>query len=225
MTTPTIKDRLVDRFLDPSSSLGEIVFGLIMVLTMTLGAGVIAPEGRDEARVLLLAAIGCNVAWGIIDGALYLMAELFERARMVRLRKRIERAPNDQAKLALIDHQVEEMFGRLLRPEDREPLGRTLLHRIAEVPPPPPGVRREDLAGAAMSFALVVLSCIPAAVPFLFIHDPRIALRVSNALLLGMLFITGWQWARYTGTNRFVAGFGLLVFGVVLVGVAMALGG
>ena len=39
MTTRTIKERLVDRFLDPSSSLGEIVFGLIMVLTMTLGAG------------------------------------------------------------------------------------------------------------------------------------------------------------------------------------------
>ena len=144
---------------------------------------------------------------------------------MVRLRKQIERAPDEPAKLALIDHQVQEMFGHLLRPEDRAPLARTLLARLAEVPPPPQGVTREDLAGAAMSFALVVSSCIPAAAPSLFIQDPRMALRVSNALLLAMLFLAGWMWARYTGTNRLLAGTGLMVFGVTLVGVAMALGG
>lgn len=225
MANPRIKERLVDRFLDPSSSLGEIVFGLIMVLTMTLGAGVIAPEDQDAARELLFAAIGCNVAWGIIDGALYLMAVLFDRGRMVRARTLISRAPDEATRLAIVAHHVDEALGRILLPEDRDHLCRTILGRLAEVPPPPQGVTREDLAGACMSFVLVVLSCIPAAIPFFIIPDTRMALRVSNGLLLAMLFIAGWQWARYTNANRFIAGTGLLVFGLVMVGVAMALGG
>jgi hypothetical protein len=36
------------RYLDPASSLGEIMFGLIMTLTFTLGAGIIMQE---EGRV------------------------------------------------------------------------------------------------------------------------------------------------------------------------------
>ncbi len=57
------------RTLEPAESLGEIVFGLIMVLTFTLGAAV---AGGYE-RGLLLAAVGCNVAWGVIDAVLFVM--------------------------------------------------------------------------------------------------------------------------------------------------------
>ena len=59
----------MDRYLDPATSLAEIMFGLIMTLTFTLGAGIIIEdEGREGARQLLIAVIGCNIAWGIIDG-------------------------------------------------------------------------------------------------------------------------------------------------------------
>jgi hypothetical protein len=60
---------LVHRYVDPATSLGEILFGLIMTLTFTLGAGIIIEdEGREGARELLIAVIGCNIAWGVIDG-------------------------------------------------------------------------------------------------------------------------------------------------------------
>jgi hypothetical protein len=55
--------RFVPRYLDPASRLGEVLFGLIMVLTMTLTAGLTVAEGTEGVRQLLLAAIGCNVAW------------------------------------------------------------------------------------------------------------------------------------------------------------------
>src|ERR1044072_2520074 len=58
------------RYLDPSDTLGEIMFGLIMTLTFTLGAGIIIEdEGREGARELLVALIGCNIAWGLLAGA------------------------------------------------------------------------------------------------------------------------------------------------------------
>ena len=78
----TASDRMavLHRYLDPSTSLAEILFGLIMTLTFTLGAGLlIEDEGHAGARELLIAVIGCNVAWGIIDGALYLVGQLFDR--------------------------------------------------------------------------------------------------------------------------------------------------
>ena len=69
------RSSLMDRYLDPATSLGEVLFGLIMTLTFTLGAGIIIEdEGREGARQLLIALIGCNIAWGIIDAALYLAA-------------------------------------------------------------------------------------------------------------------------------------------------------
>ena len=53
--------------LSPDETLSEILFGLIMVLTFTLGAGVAASaEGEQAAHDLILGAIGCNIAWGLI---------------------------------------------------------------------------------------------------------------------------------------------------------------
>jgi len=73
-------------FLDPATALSEVLFGLIMTLTFTLTAGIIiADEGREGARQLLIAVIGCNIAWGIIDGALYLVGELLNRGRLRKL--------------------------------------------------------------------------------------------------------------------------------------------
>ncbi len=44
-----------------------------MVLSVTLTAGLTVAEGAAGVRQLLLAALGCNVAWGIIDGVMYVM--------------------------------------------------------------------------------------------------------------------------------------------------------
>ena len=71
--------------LDPQDSLGEILFGLIMVLTFTLGAGLAAGHSEEEARTLIYGAIGCNIAWGLIDAVFYLMGELFARGRRGRI--------------------------------------------------------------------------------------------------------------------------------------------
>ena len=46
--------RFVPRYLDPASRLGEILFGLIMVLTVTLTAGLTVDEGRAGVRQLLV---------------------------------------------------------------------------------------------------------------------------------------------------------------------------
>ena len=60
------------RVLEPTERFSEILFGLIMVLTFT-GSLSAASSGRSEVRTMLIGAIGCNLAWGIVDAIMYLL--------------------------------------------------------------------------------------------------------------------------------------------------------
>src|SRR5438094_10039595 len=57
------------RVLEPIDRVSEVLFGLIMVLTFT-GSLSVAEAGRENIRTMLIGALGCNLAWGIIDGVL-----------------------------------------------------------------------------------------------------------------------------------------------------------
>src|SRR5215470_12725412 len=66
--------------LNPLDRAAEILFGLIMALTFTCSIG-IATKGEAQIRELLVAAIGCNMAWGVVDAIMYLIGELARRTR------------------------------------------------------------------------------------------------------------------------------------------------
>lgn len=71
------------RVFDPIDRISEVLFGLIMVPTFT-GSLRVAEAGREDTRTMLVGALGCNLAWGLIDGVLYLMGGLMDKGRLVR---------------------------------------------------------------------------------------------------------------------------------------------
>jgi len=215
----------VSRYLDPASRLGEILFGLIMVLAVTLTAGLTVAEGREGARQLLLAAIGCNLAWGIIDAVMYIINCVTVRSGKVRLVRAVQSASDEQSALALIQQEIEPELQELLDSQQADALSRSVLKHIAQAKIATKALNKDDLYGALACFWLVFVSCLPAAVPFFIFSQPRFALRVSNFLLLVMLFLVGQKWAQYAGTNRFAAGSAMVTIGLILVGVAILLGG
>src|SRR5258708_6984151 len=83
------------RFLEPSERVAEVLFGLIMVLTFT-GSLSVGEANRAEVRTILIGALGCNIAWGIIDGILYLMGHLAEQGRSLRAWRAFKKAPNPE---------------------------------------------------------------------------------------------------------------------------------
>src|SRR5205085_4078099 len=108
------------RWLDPASSLGEVMFGLIMTLTFTLGAGIIIDEeGREGARELLVALIGCNIAWGVIDAALYLAGQMFDRGRMRRVGQAVRAAPDEGTGAGLVSDELDEWFEGVMKSDER----------------------------------------------------------------------------------------------------------
>ena len=69
--------------LDPMERISETLFGLIMVLTFISSLGV-ATADNIKIQTMLAGALGCNLAWGIVDGGLYLLARINEQGRTAR---------------------------------------------------------------------------------------------------------------------------------------------
>jgi hypothetical protein len=68
------------RLLDPLDRISEVMFGLIMAVTI-VGSLSIATAGRTEVRTVLIGALGCNIAWGLVDAVMYVLRGMAERAR------------------------------------------------------------------------------------------------------------------------------------------------
>ena len=72
---------------------------------------------------------------------------------------------------------------------------------------------------------LVVATTFPLALPFLLMDQVGPAMRMSNAIALAMLFLTGVVHARGIGRPPLRMGLGMVALGVVLVVLTIALGG
>ena len=214
---------LVFRYLEPAEILAEVLFGLIMVLTVTLGARLAMGE-EGGARELLIAALGCNLAWGIIDGAIYVMNVMFNRGRRARIFSELKRHGESGA-LAVIARELEPRLADLTTPDERARLYRSVLAIAVRTPAEPTRIEREDFAGGLVCAVLVFLTALPPVVPFMLIDDPLRALRVSNGILVAMLFGLGYFWAIETNANRIGTGLTMMFVGLALVLAAMALGG
>ena len=208
--------------LSPVERFSEILFGLIMTLSIT-GTMSIVSGGREEARIMWLSVLGCNIAWGIIDAILYLFGIISDRGHGYALFTLLRQTRDREKARAVIEEALPPAIAGVLRPEDFE----SIHQRLVALPDPP---RRRvltcrDLLGAAGVFLLVFLSCVPLMIPFLFMSDLLPALRVSNAVAIVMLFLGGYSFARYAGGAKLLTGLVMVALGIAMVGITIALGG
>ena len=210
------------RVLDPIDRVSEVLFGLIMVLSFT-GSLSVAQAGRDDVRVMLVGALGCNLAWGIIDGIFYLMACLADKGRGLATLQAVRRSKSPQEATRLIADALPSVIASIVRPEELE----NLHQRLKQLPEPPARahLRRDDWLGATGVALLVFFSTIPVALPFVFMQSAGPALRVSNAVAIAMLFLCGFSFGHMTGRRPIRIGIAMVVLGAVLVGITIALGG
>ena len=212
--------------LDPGSHMGEALFGLIMALTFTLGANlVIQEEGREGTRQMLIGLLGCNLAWGIIDGVLYVLGCAFERGRVQRIGYEVRKARNPDQARRLVAGELDELLAPLTDPQQRDALYSAIVQRVKTEPTLPEPITREDLLGGLESGLLVFSCSIPAVLPFLVFDQPQVALRVSNTILLALLYYLGYRHARHTLAKPWIAGFVFLLAGLFLVVLTIRLGG
>jgi hypothetical protein len=211
--------------LSPGERLGEILCGLVMTLTFTLGASVLNGDSDNASDALMYATIGCNVAWALIDSALLLCARMFEHSRLARLGDLIRRAPADEDVLPVVANELEGLLSSIAPERTRNALYRDIVGHVRTLPSHAARLTRNDLYAACAVFMSVFVATLPATLPYFVIGNATIALRVSNALQIAVLFWVGYHWAGYTRVNPWLAGASATLLGVSLVAVAMALGG
>lgn len=209
------------RVLEPIERISEVLFGLIMVLSITCSFSILN-AGREEVRTMLIGALGCNLAWGLIDACMYLMACFNSRAEGVRALQALRRTPDSAHAHSIIADALPPLIASVMSKEDFESVRQKL---IVLPEPDPPRLVRENWLGALGVLLLVFLSTLPVVVPFTITANARRALRISNFVALGMLFLTGYAFGRSLGRPAWTNGLGMVFLGAILVLITIALGG
>jgi VIT1/CCC1 family predicted Fe2+/Mn2+ transporter len=131
--------------------------------------------------------------------------------------------PDAAAAQRIISDALPPLLASLMPSEQLELLRR----RLRELPEPTDPVRltRRDALGAAGIFLLAFLCTFPVVIPLFFIADPGLALHVSNAVAIAMLFLCGHGFGRHAGVWPWASGLAMVAIGAALAGVASVLGG
>lgn len=208
--------------LDPVDRASEVIFGLLMALTFT-GSLSVASAGREEVRTMMFTAIGCNLAWGLADAVMYLVRTATQRVRNRTLFARLRAAPDAATGQAIVAEVVPQGVVDAVGLEALEDMRRGLV----ETPLRPAGslLGARDFKGALGVFLLVVLATFPVVIPFIFVRETALALRVSNLVSLVTLFVAGWALARYSGGTPWKGGLAMAATGAALISAIIALGG
>ena len=209
------------RLLEPDERLSEILFGLIMVISIT-GTISVATGGREEVGTLLRGAVGCNLAWGITDAVMYLLSTLVVRGRGIAAWRAVRGAAHPRDAHAVIAGVLPPTLAAARSEAELEPIRR----RLAATPGPArPRLGKEEVLAALGVCGLVFLSTFPVVIPFLLVADATRALRISQAIAIALLFLLGWETARHVGVRPWVFGLAMVALGVALVAMVVALGG
>jgi len=209
------------RLLDPLDRISEVLFGLVMAVTI-VGSLAIGTAGKAEVRTVLIAALGCNVAWGLVDAVMYVLRGVAERARMWNLGQRV-RESGAASGAHLIARALPDQLAGILGEGEIEAIRR---HLVARPPPQGPLLEGRDFLEAIAIFVLVVLATFPVVVPFVFFDELPRAMAVSQATTVVMLWIAGSGFGRYAGhAHPWRMGVAMAVFGALLIAAVKALGG
>jgi len=208
--------------LDPIDRQSEMMFGLLMTLTFTGTMSVALGEGAT-VREILLAALGCNIAWGIVDATVYLLTTATERARGRAQAAALRAASDPEAKAqlrALLPGRAGEAMSDVQ-------LGAVLgwMRDAVLDPEVEPVLQRPDFVAAGQVFLLVTGATFPPILPFLLFDSVPLAMRLSNALAVAMLVVIGWRLDQEMQGGRPVMRWVIPVIGLLMVAVTIAVGG
>lgn len=208
--------------LNPVDRISEVLFGLIMVLSFT-GAISASSDTREDVSELLWAALGCNIAWGLVDAIMYLMNVAVERGHAINIIKKIQKLENPDEAGQLLKEEIPPGIAGLMTSSELNELSA----RFKELPEPSIGylITSADMLAGMQIFVLVFVCTFPVALPFGIIDNLEIAMRVSNGVAVTMLLIGGFLLAGYAGFRRGLTALVYALIGVALVSITMALGG
>lgn len=213
----------VRKYTPPSDRFAEILCGLIMVLTFTLAGGI----AKADAKEIILGAAGCAIAWGIIDGTILLLNTLFQRGRRMKLIERAQGVSHSEA-VDMLRREFDEQYAEVISSPTRELVYQDITNNIATTPIKRPTITKNDIMGAIGLVTIESICSLFAIVPLLILGNEWYALRVSNITLLVVMAMVAFHWAGWagwTGVGRVLISAAICSMGILMVVVAILMGG
>src|SRR5262245_65787246 len=154
-----------------------------MALTFT-GALSAATAGHEEVRTMIFGAIGCNLAWGLVDGVMYLLDALTERGVAVRTFERLRRTQDPAEGRGIVAEALPSVVASVMSQAELD----SLRQKIVRLPAPArPRLRLHDYLGALAVMLIVFFSTFPLVIPFLVVGAVMLASTLSGAVRHGLL--------------------------------------
>ena len=223
MTDDNILDKKPrEPILSPVDRVSEMLFGLVMALTF-IGAVSVAESGRSQIREMYIAALGCNLAWGLVDAVMYLVRTITDRGRLLTVIRSVRSAPDAATGRALIQASLSLVGAGLVATAELEAMRGRILALTSL--PARPKLEWNDLLAALAIFLIVVASTFPVVLPFAVFDDVATAKNVSRGVGVAMLFVGGLALGRYAGYGSWRVGLLMAGLGTALVIAINALGG
>ena len=218
---PEAASKPIGTMLEPMERIAEILFGVIMTLTFTCTLAVTADQ--LQVHTMLIGVLGCNLAWGIIDAGVYLITRINTEGRIIAAVRAIREAVDGRAARQILANSFNPALASALSNEQLE----SMRQNLRQMPEPlqRPKLTKRDWLGAGGLCLLCFVSTLPIALPFIFVSDARLALRISNAVAVALLAVCGYAFGYRSGIPPWVTALVMVAFGAAMVGVAIALGG
>ena len=222
-----ILSNVLGEFLDPIDALFTIFFSILFALlfTLTYAAliyyGALGPSlSSTYGQELFLAILGAIAAWGVIDGVLYALGEVFARRERYRLLQYVQTSDSEEEAATAISYELDFILEPITSDEQRQALYRGMLTSLRQAEPQAIRLQRDDVVGAVATVLLSIVAVLPSLLPLLLLDNITLAIHVSNVVSLLVIFATGYSWGTHTGTSPWKTG--LLLASVCLAMVLIA---
>jgi VIT1/CCC1 family predicted Fe2+/Mn2+ transporter len=203
----------------------EPMFGVIMVVCFTSVIRAYPGVAEQILGTILLSALMCCIAWGLVDGIFYAWEAHYELDK----RKKIQAASSASGDAGTAQGLVEDHLGDTLvdtlEDEDRKQIYQILQKKIPQIDLGKVSVR-DDILTVLIAFGLVVGSSLIVMIPFLVIHPVMTALIISNITGIILLFIMGYWREEEKRIGKKLATGGLTaLIALIITVMTIALGG
>lgn len=222
---------VLGEFLDPLDAIFTVFFTVLPTLLFTLSYSTFYYGLLDSSSIsgygqdLFFAILGAVAAWGIIDGVLYVLSEVFARNERYRLLRYVQTGGEETAVTAIAD-ELDFILEPITTEDQRDALYHDIRRHLRQAEPQAIGLQREDVVGAVAVIVLSVVAVLPSLLPLLLLPDnTALAIRVSSVISILVVFAAGFSWGIHTDNNPWKIGLILSFICLSMVLVAVLLGG
>jgi hypothetical protein len=203
----------------------EPMFGVIMVVCFTSILRAYPIIAEKVIGTVLLSALFCCVAWGLVDGIFYAWEAHYELDRKRKLLALVQ-APNDPKETReLVEDDLGDTIVDLMDEKDKEEIYQIVEKNVSGIDLGRVSIK-EDIVTVLIAFGLVVGSSIIVMLPFLLFSPVMTALTISNITGIFLLFVMGfWREEDKRITKKLITGGLTALVALIITIVTIVLGG